>query len=74
MFMSTLVLTIALAFVIVVLAVASLAISWLLKGKSSIRPGSCGKVPTQKRDDESCGTEKTCDLCKNDNKSQEKKR
>lgn len=60
--MSTLLLTLTIAFVIVMLALAGLAIGWLLTGKSIIRPGACGRDPTKKRDDKSCGTN-TCSLC-----------
>jgi len=62
--MSSLITTILIAFVLVVIAVASLAISWLITGKIGIRAGSCGRVPTQKKD-EKCGSsqEMTCPLC-----------
>lgn len=60
--MSTLLLTILIACVLVVLAIAGLCISWLLTGKSSLRPGACGRAPSRKRD-EHCGTDTTCSLC-----------
>lgn len=61
--MSTLMLTLALAFVIVVIAIALMAISWLLTGKSKIQPGACARDPTKKREDGSCGTDVSCQLC-----------
>lgn len=62
--MSTLLLTLGLAFIIVIIAIGFLAISWLVKGKSSLRPGACGRDPNKKRDD-TCDPEKTsCHLCK----------
>lgn len=62
--MSTLLLTLGLAFVIVVIAICCLAISWLIKGKSSLRPGACGRDPNKNRDEE-CDSEKSsCHLCK----------
>lgn len=70
--MSTLILTLSIAFVIVLIAVAALAIGWLLTGKSILRAGACGRDPTKKRDDKSCGPQASCTLCekpksKNDN-------
>lgn len=62
--MSTLLLTLALAFVIVIIAISCLSISWLVKGKSSLKPGACGRDPNKKRTEE-CDSEKTsCQLCK----------
>jgi hypothetical protein len=61
--MSTLAITIILAFVIVALALASLAIGWLLTGKSRIVRGACGMDP-KKLKDGSCGTADIhCALC-----------
>lgn len=61
--MSTIVLTIIIAFIIVLLAVGLLAIGWLITGKSKIRPGACGRDPTKKRN-ESCEDDKaSCGLC-----------
>lgn len=71
--MSTLTLTIIIAFVVVLFAVAALAISWLLTGKLSLRPGACGRDPTKKRDDESCGKNQTCGLCKRDDDTKKDK-
>ncbi len=59
--MSTLALTLILAIAIVLAAIALLAISWLITGKSSLQPGACGRDPTKKRDNSACGT--TCHLC-----------
>lgn len=61
--MSTLLITLGLAFVVVIIAIALLGISWLLTGKLKMRPGACGRDPTKKRDDESCGTNVSCQLC-----------
>jgi hypothetical protein len=65
--MSELLVTLALAFGVVVVALAMLGISWLITGKSKLRPGACGRDPNKKRDDE-CGTEADCQLCKKDDK------
>lgn len=63
--MSTLLLTLALAFVFIVIAIALLAMSWLITGKSKMRPGACGRDPTKKQEkDDSCGTDSSCGLCK----------
>lgn len=61
--MSTLLVTVFLAFIIVIVAIALLAIGWLATGKSRIRPGACGRAPQRDRDGE-CGTNSTCSLCK----------
>lgn len=61
--MSNLFLTLVIAFVIIVLAIASLAIGWLITGKTKIERGACGRNPNQKKDD-SC--QSTCDLCSTD--------
>lgn len=67
--MSTLIVTIAVAFAVVVLALAFMGISWLLTGKLSIKPGACGRDPTKKRSsEEGCGTDVNCMLCKKDEK------
>lgn len=64
--MSTLLLTLAIAFIIVIIAIGFLAIGWLITGKSSIRPGACGRDPTKKQDSLECGpeTKSSCHLCK----------
>lgn len=59
--MSNLFLTLIIAFVVIVLAIAALAIGWLITGRTRIER-SCGRDPTQKKED-SCGTKRTCDLC-----------
>ena len=67
--MSTLLLTLVLAFAIVVIALALMAIGWLFTGKSRIQPGACGRAPHQKRrDEEGCGTSSTCGICEKPNK------
>jgi len=67
--MDNLLLTIGIAFVIIVLSVVLLGIGWLTTGKPKIKPGACGKAPGQKRDEESCGTQTSCGLCeKKENK------
>ncbi len=59
--MSNLFLTLIIAFVVIVIAIACLAIGWLITGKTKIERGSCGRDPTKKRD-EDCSTT-SCDLC-----------
>jgi len=49
------------AFVVIVIAIACLAIGWLITGRARIER-SCGRDPTQKKD-ESCGASLSCDLC-----------
>ncbi|WP_068466467.1 hypothetical protein [Candidatus Protochlamydia phocaeensis] len=60
--MSNLFLTLVIAFVLIVIAIACLAIGWLITGKTKIERGSCGRDPTKKRSPEECG-HTSCDLC-----------
>lgn len=64
--MSTIFLTILLAFFLVLIAIGFLAISWLITGKSKIRPGACGRDPT--KDKECLDKTISCSLCKKDEK------
>jgi hypothetical protein len=57
---SNLFLTLIIAFVIIVLAIASLAIGWLITGKTRLQKGACGRDPTKKQD-ESC--QSICEIC-----------
>ncbi len=59
--MSNLFLTLMIAFVVIVVAIAALAIGWLLTGRARIER-SCGKDPTQNQT-EKCGSIRSCDLC-----------
>ena len=72
--MSTLYLTLIIAFILVVIAIAFLSVGWLFSGKSKIRRGACGMDPNKLRDKE-CGNEKMhCDLCEDpEPKKKEKK-
>ena len=63
--MSTLLLTLAIAFVIIVAAIAFLAIGWLITGKSKIQAGACGRNPSKKKNDEECG-KGSCGLCEHE--------
>lgn len=56
--MPNLFLTLVIAFVIIVFAIALLAIGWLITGKTKIEK-ACGRDPTKKKD-ESCHA---CDIC-----------
>lgn len=64
--MSTLVLTLLIAFVLILIAIGLLAISWLLTGKSRIIPGACGRDPTKNRNKDCDGEDISCILCKKD--------
>ena len=57
--MSNLFLTLVIAFVIIVLALACLAIGWLVTGRTRIERGACGRNPNQKKDS-SC--QSSCDV------------
>ncbi len=60
-------LTLILAFVFIVLALAGLAIGWLITGRAKITSGSCGKAPQQPRSKE-CGQDTSCSLCQSEDK------
>lgn len=68
--MSTILITLGITFVVVVIAIALLGVSWLFTGRCKIRPGACGRDPTKKRDEDDCGVDVSCYLCK---KPKEKK-
>lgn len=57
---SNLFLTLVIAFVIIVLALACLAIGWLVTGKTKLSKSSCGRDPT-KSPDADC--ESVCNIC-----------
>ncbi len=67
--MSTLLLTLALAFGVVVVAMGLLATGWLITGRSRIQPGACGRAP-HKKQGEDCGSKSSCSICE---KPEEKK-
>lgn len=68
--MSSFLMTLMIAFVVVIIALALLGLNWFITGKCKIRSGTCGRDPTKKRDeDEECGTEVSCSLCKKSDKS-----
>lgn len=56
--MSNLFLTLVIAFVFIVFAIALLAIGWLITGKTKIEK-ACGRDPTKKKDDQ-CHS---CEVC-----------
>lgn len=60
--MSTLMITLLVAFIATVFAIAALAIGWLLSGRSRIVRGSCGLDPHRRRDTH-CGKDVHCGLC-----------
>jgi hypothetical protein len=64
--------TLIIAFMLVVLAIAALAIGWLLTGKSRIERGACGRDPT-KRQDEACSKDVSCGLCEKPKSSDQNK-
>ncbi len=58
--MSNLFLTLMIAFVIIILAIACLAIGWLITGKTKVEKAGT-KDPIQKKD-ENCVTNSSCQL------------
>lgn len=66
--MPTIILTVIIAFVIVMIAIGLLAISWLITGKCKIIPGACGRDPTKNRDKDCGESNPSCILCEKDHK------
>lgn len=60
--MSTLILTLMIAFILVVLAIAALSVGWLFSGKSKIVRSASGSDPNKLREKE-CGTDTKCGMC-----------
>ncbi|MGA8164092.1 MAG: hypothetical protein WB791_03585 [Waddliaceae bacterium] len=62
--MSNALITLAVAFVIVVFSCFLLGVSKFLTGKSRLRLGMCGRDPTQtKKKGQGCGTTPHCGIC-----------
>lgn len=59
--MSNLFLTLVIAFVIIVIAIACMAIGWLIKGKTKIDQRSCSSTQTKNQE---CGSTTLCSLSK----------
>jgi hypothetical protein len=72
--MSSLLVTLGFAFAIILIAVVLMAIGLLLKGKSILRPGACGRDPTKNRDTQDCGSKSSCSLCEKEIESQQELR
>jgi len=70
--MSNVLITLAVTFVIVVLAFFLLGISKFLTGKSRLRIGMCGKDPKKKKGEE-CGINLPCGICGKSEEKEEKK-
>jgi hypothetical protein len=72
--MSSLLLTLVIAFVLVMLSLGLLAIGWFISGKSRIKAGACGRNPHKNRaDTEGCDTSINCQLCDQNKETVEKK-
>lgn len=63
--MSTLMITLLVAFVVTVCAITCLAIGWLISGRSRIVRGSCGMNPKQAKNAQ-CGKDVRCGICESD--------
>jgi len=60
--MDQLIFTLIIAFIVILVALCLLGISWLITGKSKIRPGACGRTPSENRNKD-CGEKSSCELC-----------
>lgn len=68
--MSTLIITLLVAFVATVSAITLLAIGWLISGRSRVVRGGCGMDPKKLRDGQ-CGDSHNCALCDREPMKQE---
>jgi hypothetical protein len=59
---SNLFLTLVIAFIIIVIAIAALAIGWLITGRTKLQTGSCGRHPSQNKD-QNCNEIQSCNVC-----------
>lgn len=66
--MSTFWLTLILAIAVIFIALVIFAIGWLVSGQSKLHAGACGRDPTKKRNDKSCGEKISCTLCEKEDK------
>jgi len=55
--------TLGIAFVIIALALAGMAIGWILTGKSKLVRGGCGKTPSQVKKEGCNDDDAGCSLC-----------
>lgn len=54
--------TIIVAFALFLIALVLISSGLILAGRSRIRGGSCGRLPSKDKDD-TCGTDQSCNLC-----------
>lgn len=59
---SNLFLTLVIAFILIVIAIAALAVGWLITGRTKLQTGACGRNPSQKKG-ESCNDNQSCNVC-----------
>jgi len=65
--MSSLLVTLLTAFVLIILCVSLLGVGLLITGKSKLRAGMCGRAPKKKQErDGQCDAEYGCHLCRKD--------
>ncbi|BBI17016.1 hypothetical protein DB41_GL00050 [Neochlamydia sp. TUME1] len=69
--MSNLMLTVFIAFVIVLISLALLGISWWFTGRIKIKPGACGRTPRQLQKEKCTEESASCGLCKRGGKKDE---
>ncbi|WP_044882310.1 hypothetical protein [Neochlamydia sp. EPS4] len=69
--MSNLMLTVFIAFVIVLISLALLGISWCFTGRIKIKPGACGRTPRQLQKEKCTEESASCGLCKRGEKKDE---
>lgn len=70
--MSNWLITFVAAFILFALAMAGLALGWLVTGKPKITRGTCGRDPTLPKDD-SCKDQPECPLCGDPGKGKKNK-
>lgn len=63
--MTSILITLMVAFGLIILAISALSIGWLLSGKSKLTKGACGSDPNKMRSS-GCGNEVKCGICEDE--------
>ncbi|HEY4831283.1 MAG TPA: hypothetical protein VIH61_01810 [Waddliaceae bacterium] len=70
--MSQLLSTLGMAFAVTTLAIILMGTGWMITGKSKLRGGMCGRIPSKKNNnDAECNTQTGCGICGKGQETQE---
>lgn len=71
--MGNIILTLGLAAVVVILALALMGIGLIITGKTKLRGGMCGRTPTTKKGEKGCSPN-GCGICGKQDKDEQKEK